>query len=286
MREPSRFRRLPANSSSRACRGGVTGWAGATLETGAQQNWRVHWLRRLLFGTADKAVTGATSMQPAGERTATGEAPVFEPIVSTPDYLSTEEGAALLSDPRFWMGFLNVAFMPQAKVLDSDLIAGVIGLEEAEVVTWWDELSGNDGAAFNETDGYIGRPRTLRVPFEAGRQLELQFHPGAVIYEMRGAAGNAESLAELSGNWVLPGMSWAEVELLANAATRRGNVPYAAAILLLLPLAYPYEGTAIEKVEYAVRGAIVDLGFVTEDGAGRLAAAWRQDAERLRIDPS
>lgn len=225
-------------------------------------------------------------MQPAGERTATGEAPVFEPIVSTPDYLSTEEGAALLTDPRFWMGFLNVAFMPQAKVLDSDLIAGVIGLEEAEVVTWWDELSGNDGAAFNETDGYIGRPRTLRVPFEAGRQLELQFHPGAVIYEMRGAAGNAESLAELSGNWVLPGMSWAEVELLANAATRRGNVPYAAAILLLLPLAYPYEGTAIEKVEYAVRGAIVDLGFVTEDGAGRLAAAWRQDAERLRIDPS
>ena len=206
------------------------------------------------------------------------EEPALEPIVTTPDYLTAAEGAALLRDPRFWMGFINLAVMPLARVLDSDLIAAVIRLEEEDVVALWDELSGSYEGVVDESDGYIEHPKTLRVPFEARRQLELQFHPGTLIYEMRGADGDRQSLAELSGHWVLPGMSWSEVELLAGAARRRGDVSYAAAILLLLPLAYRYEATVIDTVEAAVRDAIVELGFATEAGASRLAAAWREDA--------
>ena len=246
----------------------------------------VRWLRRVLFGTADVAPSGPPSSRPTDDFAARADDPVFEPLISTPEYLSAGEGAELLRDPRFWVGFLNLAFMPQAKALDGTLIAEVIGLDDAAVVPWWDELSGGDEGGFDASDGYIERPRTLRVPFEAGRQLELQFHPGAVIYEMRGPDGDAESLAELSGNWVLPGMSWSEVELLASAARRHGDVPGAAAILLLLPLAYPYEATAVEKVEGVFRSAIVEAGFATAVGAARLAAAWRQDVERHQIGRS
>ena len=208
--------------------------------------------------------------------------PSDELLDVSPDYLPGPEVAALLRDAQFWSAFLNLAFMPQASELDGALIAEATGLDDAKGLAWWNELSGYYEGVFQESDGYVERPRTLRVRFEAGRQLEIQFHPGAIIYEMRGRDGVAESLAELSGNWVLPGLTWSEAELLASAAQRHGGVPHAAAILLLLPLGYPYEQADLTKIEEMVGTSIAELGFAPADGAPRLAAAWRRDAEGRR----
>jgi hypothetical protein len=165
-------------------------------------------------GPAERAFTAAPSPP---------DLPSVEPLDVKPDYLDGQEEAALLRDARFWSAFLNLAFMPQASELDSALIAEATGLQDAEVLAWWHELSGNYEGVFQLSDGYVERPRSLRVRFEAGRQLEIQFHPGAIIYEMRGRDGVAESLAELSGNWVLPGLTWSEAELLAGAAQRHSS---------------------------------------------------------------
>src|SRR6185503_4792937 len=77
---------------------------------------------------ANRHPAAATGQQNGAVR----EEPALEPIVTTPDYLTAAEGAALLRDPRFWMGFINLAVMPLARVLDSDLIAAVIRLEEED----------------------------------------------------------------------------------------------------------------------------------------------------------
>jgi hypothetical protein len=204
----------------------------------------------------------------------------FEALVSTPVFLSPDETASLLHDRRFWTGWLNLAFMPQAVELHDRLIREATGVPEEEALAWWDALSGHYEGVMDDSDGYIERPKTLRMPIGGGRLVEIQFHPGGIIYEMRGPSGAAEPLAELSGHWTLPGMSWAEAERFARAAQRQGDFPYAAAVLLTTPLSYPTAVGDISAIEVAIRLAIERVGAANAGGAARLAAAWRLDAQR------
>lgn len=197
-------------------------------------------------------------------------------VESTPDYIPEEDAGRLLVDPRFWTAFFNLAF-PWSS-LDTDVVEEAIGLSDDEVHPWWNDLSGYYDGIFDESDGDLERPKTIAVPFEGGRQMDIEIHAGSLRYLMAGREGTRECLAVIDGHWTLPELSWREIEVLASAAERRGVVPGTAATLLLLPLGSPDAISSLDRIELAVREAISKLGFARERGADALAAEWRRAA--------
>jgi len=217
-------------------------------------------------------------------RTTSIEAPVSSPtpdpsswiVESTPDYIPEGAAGRLLVDPRFWTAFFNVAFPWNS--LDTNVVAEAIGLSDDDVLPWWHDLSGYYDGIFDESDGDLERPKTIAIPLEAGRQLDIELHAGSLRYLMVSREGARESLAVLDGHWMLPEFSWREIEVLASAAERRGVVPGVAVTLLLLPLGSPYANSDLDRIEPAVREATLKLGFASEEGAAALAVEWRRTA--------
>jgi hypothetical protein len=198
---------------------------------------------------------------------------------ATPDYLASDETVALLADSRFWSAFFNVAFIWQKDALDGDLVEAAIGVNDATVLPWWEQLSGYYDGIFDDSDGDLERPKTIRVPLAGGDQIDIEIHAGALRYRTRRGL-RVMQIAEISGHWSLPGLSWAEIRGMASAVSPGSGVPSATALLLFLPLAHPFPAHAsLDAVQVDVERSIRDLGIAQPEGAATLAAAWRHDAE-------
>jgi hypothetical protein len=201
-------------------------------------------------------------------------------VTSTPAYLSDEVQSALLHDPRFWAGFLNWTWEGDD---ERDVIERTLGAGDDAVIPWWNELSGWHQGIFDESDGDLEHPKTIRLPFHAGRQLDIEIHAGSIYYRLRSENG-VEDLGVLGPHESMPGLPWHEVRTLASAAergadTQRGPISFSAALLLMAPLArHLPEDARLDEVEGDLARAFNALEALQPGRGAALAAAWLRNS--------
>ena len=124
---------------------------------------------------------------------------------------------------KFWYGFFASSY-PNGYDEELDMSVEEIVGELADP-DWWDEFTGYYDGVFEECDGYLEEPHTIKFELAADQKLTIEFHPGDIVYHI-----NGEVIGSTGPHWKLQVLEYADLKRLEGLEC--GNELF----WLLLPL--------------------------------------------------
>lgn len=88
----------------------------------------------------------------------------------------------LLHNKCFGVWFLMNNFPEGIDILNDCSIAEIIAENCKIDKTWIDDLTGYYERVFDENDGYVENPKTIKLRLSTGALLFVEFHPGDTLY--------------------------------------------------------------------------------------------------------
>lgn len=92
------------------------------------------------------------------------------------DYMEVRE------NNHFWLYFLMNNFPESLDDQTDQTISEIISDHYEIDKEWVDHFTGYDDGVFDENDGYVENPTTLKIPLSTANNLFIEFHPGDTIY--------------------------------------------------------------------------------------------------------
>lgn len=177
----------------------------------------------------------------------------------------------ILERPEFWVGYL-LSTMSEQEGVAEDEACDAFGVDEDDVLAFWNEFTAWHDGVLDEDDGWLPEPTTLRLAASGG-VFQIECHPGGTRYRIDLGDGDVVRFGEIGPHSTYPLLRWEEVNALAGRVAaldteRTGD----RAFILTLPLA------SLQEIDAGVaRTVIVDAGekvFGAERPATWLAGAW------------
>ena len=127
----------------------------------------------------------------------------------------------------FWINYVGGCY-PNGYDEERDISVSELMQElyTEEIGEWWEKFTGYYEGVLEESDGYLDEPVTLEEAAAEGKILNIEFHPGDILYFM-----NGKQIGSAGPHWELQTIPYKEVEQLL-AFPNGGQL-----FLLLLPLA-------------------------------------------------
>jgi hypothetical protein len=128
----------------------------------------------------------------------------------------------------------------------------------------------------------VDNPASLTIALANGVSVKIEYHPGGSFYRLH-TADRGELLGETGPHWRVPGLTWAELIGVAQAAGRIGSVSGHPCLLVLLPLVRAEATHDVGGEKGTVAAAIEGAAGTNAFGAKTVAAAWADDLRRVAI---